>query len=129
MSRHTPDGIDAFAGTGECAINLDGKTVRISGSAERALEVQPGFDDYYFIDIKAKHVKALNKLAQAYPGKRVEVLAGDGNARVSELHRTCDPRPTHRARHWAEPFYPQKMPPSDLPVWSGSGRCASVRAR
>lgn len=77
--------IDAFAGTGECAINLDGKTVRISGSAKRALEVQPSFDDYYFIDIKAKHVKALNKLAQTYPGKRVEVLAGDGNARVSEL--------------------------------------------
>ncbi|MFN4235866.1 MAG: three-Cys-motif partner protein TcmP [Vogesella sp.] len=77
--------IDAFAGTGECAITLDGKTVRIDGSAKLALEVQPGFDDYYFIDLKAKHVKALNELAQTYPGKRVAVLAGDGNARVGEL--------------------------------------------
>lgn len=77
--------IDAFAGTGECAINLDGKKVRIDGSAKLALEVQPGFDEYYFIDLKAKHVKALNALAQTYPGKRVEVLAGDGNARVGEL--------------------------------------------
>lgn len=36
--------IDAFAGTGECAVTVSGVELRQAGSAKRALDVIPAFD-------------------------------------------------------------------------------------
>jgi three-Cys-motif partner protein len=82
--------IDAFAGTGECAIKLDGKTVRINGSAKLALELSPGFDDHFFVDIKSSHIDALNKLVEDFPNKKVQVMAGDGNELVEQLVKSIN---------------------------------------
>lgn len=50
--------IDAFAGTGRCDITVDGAKISVDGSAKRALSVNPPFDKYYFIELKAKKLSA-----------------------------------------------------------------------
>lgn len=74
--------IDAFAGTGECSVKIDGHKITVDGSAKRALETNPSFDKFYFIDRKAKHIKALSKLSQDYSDKNIEILGGDCNDQI-----------------------------------------------
>ncbi|MFH1662537.1 MAG: three-Cys-motif partner protein TcmP [Chloroflexota bacterium] len=72
--------IDAFAGSGK---NIS-KTTRniVSGSPEIALNIQPPFKEFYFIDIDCEKVANLKKLASGRP--EVNVLEGDCNLRLLE---------------------------------------------
>lgn len=112
--------IDAFAGTGECAIKLDGKTVHINGSAKLALELSPGFDDHFFVDIKPSHINALNKLVENFPDKKVQVMAGDGNDLVEKLVKSIN---------WRESRAVMLLDPYGMAVkWETLQKIASTQA-
>lgn len=79
--------IDAFAGTGECDINLgDGVRSTIAGSAKIALDTLPAFDRLHLIDFNPKHVAELRGMA-ASPGDidRVSIYHQDANEALNEI--------------------------------------------
>ncbi len=60
--------IDAFAGTGRCDIkNVDGSQRVIDGSAKIALDCNPGFAQFRFIENKRKHIIELQSLIKNHP--------------------------------------------------------------
>jgi three-Cys-motif partner protein len=66
--------IDAFAGTGRCAINVDGTEQMIDGSAKIALDLSPGFDALRFIEKKKTHRAELQALIATHPfGQRARI--------------------------------------------------------
>ncbi len=67
--------IDAFAGAGK-HISKTTKSF-IPGSPLNALNVEPPFPEYYFIDIKRSRVRALSEIAEQKPN--VHVYEGDCN--------------------------------------------------
>ena len=70
--------IDAFAGAG-IHLSKTSKTF-IHGSPINALQVEPPFTEYYFIDINSEKVKLLRKFVEDAKGKRkVHILEGDSN--------------------------------------------------
>ena len=93
--------IDAFAGTGYQAASGAGSSFWDSvdvelaegfqayqkGSTRIALELEPSFDSYIFIESIKKHAAELAKLRQEYTGKDIQVIAGDANI---ELRRICN---------------------------------------
>lgn len=85
--------IDAFAGTGfrNCKTeSRDEKTFDmfneketeqlLKGSATIALEVEPSFQKYIFIERSPKRIKELKKLKQKYPEKADRILIAEGDA-------------------------------------------------
>lgn len=79
--------IDAFAGTGECDINLgDGVRSTIAGSAKIALDTLPAFDRLHLIDFNPKHVAELRGMV-ASPGDidRVSIYHQDANEALNEI--------------------------------------------
>lgn len=79
--------IDAFAGTGECDINMgDGLRSTIAGSAKIALDTAPAFDRLHLIDFNPKHVAELRGLV-ASPGDiaRVSIYHQDANEALNEI--------------------------------------------
>ena len=74
--------IDAFAGTGECDINLgDGLRSTIAGSAKIALDALPAFDRLHLIDFNPKHVAELRSMAAGPDDiERVSIYHQDANA-------------------------------------------------
>src|SRR5471032_2010466 len=79
--------IDAFAGTGECDINMgDGLRSTIAGSAKIALNTAPAFDRLHLIDFNPKHVAELRGLV-ASPGDidRVSIYHQDANEALNEI--------------------------------------------
>jgi len=82
--------IDAFAGTGECAIRTGEQTVEtIAGSAKIALETTPAFDQVHLVDLNRAHIEELTKLASGY-GNRVSVHHDDANAAINKLLRALN---------------------------------------
>lgn len=79
--------IDAFAGTGECDINLgDGMRSTIAGSARIALQTHPSFDHLHLIDLNTKHVAELRALAAQPAGAgRVSIYQQDANAALVDI--------------------------------------------
>lgn len=77
--------IDAFAGTGRCDITVDGEKTSIDGSARRALAIDPPFNTYTFIELRAKKLAALRALEGEYPGKSINVIQDDANAALKTL--------------------------------------------
>lgn len=77
--------IDAFAGTGRCDITVDGEKTSIDGSARRALAIDPPFNTYTFIELRAKKLAALKALEAEYPGKSINVIRDDANAALKTL--------------------------------------------
>jgi len=67
--------IDAFAGSGQHISKSTREFVK--GSPARALEVQPPFDEYHFIDMDEAKVRSLEQLASSE--KSVTVHHGDCN--------------------------------------------------
>ncbi|HEV7240171.1 MAG TPA: three-Cys-motif partner protein TcmP [Thermoanaerobaculia bacterium] len=53
--------VDAFAGSGQHVSRTTG--TMIAGSPARALEVQPPFDEYHFVDLDAAKIRSLEELA------------------------------------------------------------------
>lgn len=92
--------IDAFAGTGyrdaddadedldQLHFELPGLVEVIKGSAPTAIEIEPSFDRFIFIEKIRKHFEALQKLDAEYPGKRSQMtfLNEDAN---NALVRIC----------------------------------------
>lgn len=97
--------MDAFAGTGYVAERKDGAPsspglfdipelgdvepqAYITGSARIALEIEPAFHHYLFIERKGAYVKELHALKADYPGlaDRIEIVRGDAN---EELRHLC----------------------------------------
>lgn len=92
--------IDAFAGTGYTDSSRDDLNRPLfevfaeeepkeflKGSAVRALEVDPPFHKYVFIERKLGHVAELEALKAAYPAlaSRIEIKRGDANHEVRAL--------------------------------------------
>lgn len=67
--------IDAFAGPGE-QISKSTKTL-VSGSPKIALDIEPPFNEYYFIDLDQEKVAELSRIAKGKPN--VHVFRGDCN--------------------------------------------------
>lgn len=83
--------IDTFAGTGKCTIKVSGGVQTIDGSARIALDVTRPFDEYLFIELRPKHVKALRALAAEHDaGGRVSILQGDAREHLAEALRGHD---------------------------------------
>lgn len=85
--------VDGFAGTGEVPLtenrdlspDADVNTV-LSGSAERALKVDPPFDRYIFIDNRRKCIAALKeRFKNSANGHRVTYAADDANSVIKAL--------------------------------------------
>lgn len=68
--------IDAFAGSGKHISRTTGSTV--SGSPQIALNINPPFKEYYFIDIDGNKVAELTKITSNHP--EAHVLQGDCNS-------------------------------------------------
>ncbi|MBX6324018.1 MAG: three-Cys-motif partner protein TcmP [Rhodospirillaceae bacterium] len=103
--------IDAFAGTGYRTAQRpfppmfpDLQDVA-KGSARMALEVQPPFDRYVFIEHNRRRFSELAKLAQLYPGlkDRITLLNEDANVAVKRLCQNIDWRRC-RAVLFLDPF-------------------------
>ena len=86
--------IDAFAGTGERTVRLEGRPAtlldtkmderieRRRGSAQIAIDTAPAFDRLVFMDKKKRHVTALNALKAAHPERDITVVRGDANRAI-----------------------------------------------
>lgn len=93
--------IDAFAGDGTIQLATSepeaGQSILIDeqeteqirglvrGSAQRALELDPGFDGYVFIERDKESAKRLHELKRAFPGKRIAIYPEDANACLTRL--------------------------------------------
>ncbi len=108
--------IDAFAGTGYRATKQPGETVRgffpldplkelAKGSARRALEVEPAFDRYYFIEANAGRFRELVKLRDAFPAlqNRMIFRNNEANSAIASLCQTEDWR-CMRAVMFLDPY-------------------------
>jgi len=96
--------IDAFAGTGSRAdshnytkeqyplfSDLTDKDSQelYDGSAKIALNIEPPFDEYVFIEISEKRCKELLALKDVFPDKanKIKVMRGDANQIIQEICR------------------------------------------
>ena len=68
--------IDAFAGSGKHISRTTGESVR--GSPQIALDIDPPFREYFFIDIDGHKVAELNRIVASRP--EAHVLHGDCNS-------------------------------------------------
>lgn len=108
--------IDAFAGSGasqplpksEAAALLDVEiydaTAIIEGSPIRALEVDPPFDRYIFIDANAENVRSLESLIAERGVENCRVLEGDANAHLISLSKFLGNERFERAVVFLDPF-------------------------
>lgn len=101
--------VDAFAGTGYRNSNDTSKMMALplqldedqfddldatafrKGSAQIALEVEPSFDNFLFIEKRTEYARELTRLNQQYPGKTnaIRVICGDANDVLRDwCHRT-----------------------------------------
>lgn len=88
---------DAFAGTGARTErvaardqDLIGEAVpeQVShrrGSARIALEIEPKFDRFFFMEQNPKHCAALEQMKQEFPDRSIEILPGDANELIVRL--------------------------------------------
>lgn len=114
--------VDAFAGTGymaepealhtplgsffpELAELAPNAGEYAKGSAVRALELDPGFDTYLFIEADVERAKELNQLKSEFQDKadRIEVVNADANAYLSKWCEQTDWK-KNRAVVFLDPF-------------------------
>lgn len=115
--KHQPfirEYVDAFAGTGyrqrqsiiASGIFQDTEDPEsqgfIKGSAKLALETEPSFDRFVFIESDARKIEELERLRVDHPGKAIEILQGDANVRVQDYCRTL--RTNVRSVVFLDPF-------------------------
>jgi three-Cys-motif partner protein len=104
---YTTTYVDAFAGTGVIVRPALGGLAKLfpgiqqadekfrKGSVRRALEVEPPFDKYVFIEKNTKKCQELRALAAQFPGKKIDVINEDAN---SALLKWCSSLNTERER-------------------------------
>lgn len=95
--------IDSFAGTGRCDVKIGGDRKLIDGSARIALQNEPPFSDYWFIEQSAKKVSELQTLKDEYPVRNVQILRADANEALLQVCREYDWR-SNRAVLFLDPF-------------------------
>jgi three-Cys-motif partner protein len=106
--------VDAFAGTGAWSrtsaahsegLGLIEADLIAKGSARRALEVNPPFDRYVYIEKSRRKSSALEELHNEFPGlaNRIEIVTGDANEALQALCSQEDWRRT-RAVVFLDPF-------------------------
>ena len=93
---YTTSYVDAFAGTGVIRRPALGGFASIfpemakaeekfrKGSVRRALEVEPSFDKFVFIEKNAKKCEELKAIAAEFPEKKVSVINEDANSALLE---------------------------------------------
>ena len=54
------------------------------GSAVRALEVEPGFDKFLFIERDADRAAELGRLMEQFPGKNIQIVNSDANSALTD---------------------------------------------
>ena len=89
--------IDAFAGTGSRTVRTRARDGDLfdepvpelveqrRGSAKIALDIEPHFDRLVFMDIRPKHIAALEALRAEYPDRNIDVLRGNANELMPSL--------------------------------------------
>jgi three-Cys-motif partner protein len=93
--------VDAFAGPGLHRARLSGRPV--AGSPLNALEVQPPFAEYYFIDLDNKKVRALEEIAADH--SNVQVCHDDANRiLVDDIFPNLDFESYRRALCLLDPY-------------------------
>ncbi len=107
--------VDAFAGTGSLKrpeptgfIDLiphlrETEMEFRKGSVRRALEVDPAFDKYIFIEKHAAKCKELRTIAAEFPHRRTEVVNQDANEALLSWCRNLDTK-RERAVVFLDPF-------------------------
>lgn len=92
--------IDAFAGTGDRAVKRRRQVTTLmeipeldeitNGSARLALEIDPPFDRYIFIEKEQRKSSVLEHLKSDFSNRTVEVLNEDANTAVQRICRQTD---------------------------------------
>lgn len=114
--------VDAFAGTGYreervvqfslpsmfSELSGDDPQKFLKGSAALALEAEPSFDRYVFVENNSRKTKELEKLKETHPGKAgsIEIVTQDANEFVKQYCRCENWRET-RAVLFLDPFATQ----------------------
>jgi three-Cys-motif partner protein len=109
--------IDAFAGTGYRELNAgssddtrlfeelseDEPQQFLDGSARIALQTDPAFDEFFFIEANRKRAGELRQLQTEFPSKKIEVREGDANEQIQNLCASMNWRQC-RAVLFLDPF-------------------------
>lgn len=109
--------VDAFAGTGaytpqqtsQASPNMFDPDADVaidefrSGSARIALQIEPSFDRYIFIEQQPERVSDLRRLASEYQRKIVKVVEGDANSELVEFCTKTEWR-QNRAVGFLDPY-------------------------
>jgi three-Cys-motif partner protein len=107
--------VDAFAGTGRLRGQELGPLIKYfpglaesaeeyrKGSVRRALEIEPPFDEYIFIEKDSEKCEQLKTLAALFPSKNIEVINDDANNALLQWCRQLDKK-RERAVVFLDPF-------------------------
>lgn len=77
--------IDVCAGTGKCQISDSSGTTDIDGSAKIALDINPGFQEFHFIEQDPIKFEELKTLSSNYPNKNINHHNEDANEVISSI--------------------------------------------
>ena len=100
--------VDAFAGTGKQNPKLDGlqddflPEEDFDGSVSVALNLEPSFDRYYFNDLDAEHVHALEQMRSKHPMKDIRISKRDANDFIPSFCKEL--APNDRAVMFLDPY-------------------------
>lgn len=107
--------VDAFAGTGVIPRDVSGMFTEFfpelavaeeefrKGSVKRALEVEPPFDHYVFIEKDARKCEELSALTNGLPNRDIEIINNDANVALLKWCSEMDTR-RERAVVFLDPF-------------------------
>jgi three-Cys-motif partner protein len=106
--------VDGFAGSGASApksetLKSDDPTLFpaadfLEGSPVRALNVEPPFDRFVFVEKSEENVRSLSDLCGQFPGRNIEVVHGDANDRLCEFCDRIAGQRLDRAVIFLDPF-------------------------
>jgi three-Cys-motif partner protein len=107
--------VDAFAGTGTLRIRELGGLAELipelrkaelefrKGSARRALEIEPPFDEYVFIEKSPRKCKELAGIAAGLPPRNIRIMNEDANSALLKWCKGLDTK-RQRAVVFLDPF-------------------------
>jgi three-Cys-motif partner protein len=107
--------VDAFAGTGALQRPEIGRFASVipelraneenfrKGSVKRALEIDPAFDQYVFIEKSAEKCSELAKIATGMPSRKIKIVNEDANTAILKWCKNLDTR-RQRAVVFLDPF-------------------------
>lgn len=110
--RYTTSYVDAFAGTGLLPAPEFGSLIAglaesaeeyRKGSAKRALEIEPPFHKYVFIEKDEAKCQELRELAATFPEKKIKVINEDANIALLKWCQALDKK-GERAVVFLDPF-------------------------